>query len=74
MPYTSPVNHYSSYGYGMNDMAGNVSEWTSSIDSGSYRVLRGGSWGDDAIICTVSYRHSDDPPIAFDFYGFRVCH
>jgi formylglycine-generating enzyme required for sulfatase activity len=41
-PYTSPVNHYSSYGYGMNDMAGNVWEWTDSILWGSSRVLRAG--------------------------------
>jgi len=25
-PYTSPVDYYASYGYGMNDMAGNVWE------------------------------------------------
>ena len=75
-PYTSPVNHYPSYGYGMNDMAGNVWEWTDSIYSGSYRVLRGGSWLYVDSHCTVSY-WSDPSYYALGgtYYdvGFRVC-
>ena len=71
-PYTSPVNHYSSYGYGMNDMAGNVWKWTSTV-SGSYRVLRGGSWSSNGYGCTVSYRDYSSPDGTYLTIGFRVC-
>ena len=71
-PYTSPVDHFSSYGYGMNDMAGNVWEWTSLIRRGSYRVCRGGSWTFIGY-CTVSYRNTYTPRNTNGGIGFRVC-
>ncbi len=75
-PYTSPVDHYPSYGYGMNDMAGNVVEWTSSCYSdcsdGS-RVVRGGGWTTTDYNCTVSYRGSTHPFSTGLGIGFRVC-
>ncbi|MCK4292636.1 MAG: SUMF1/EgtB/PvdO family nonheme iron enzyme [Planctomycetes bacterium] len=72
-PYTSPVDHYSSYGYGMNDMAGNVWEWTSSIYGGSSRVLRGGGWYISDYDCSVSNRVGANPYITGHSIGFRVC-
>jgi formylglycine-generating enzyme required for sulfatase activity len=72
-PYTSPVNYYPSYGYGMNDMAGNVAEWTDSIYSGSSRVHRGGLWLNSASNCGVSIRRGSDPSSANHRNGFRVC-
>lgn len=71
-PYTSPVDYYSSYGYGMNDMAGNVWEWTDSIYSGSDRVVRGGSWGHHDLTCTVLYRYYGNPSSRTDSFGFRA--
>jgi len=74
-PYTSPVEYHSSYGYGMNDTAGNVWEWTDSwySDSHSYRVLRGGGWYNIDHACTVSYRGYINPDYAYYGVGFRVC-
>jgi len=71
-PYTSPVSHYSSFGYGMNDMAGNVWEWTSTV-FGNYRILCGGSWNSYVQYCTVSYRSNDPPHDSYSNVGFRVC-
>ncbi len=72
-PYTSPVDHFPSYGYGMNDMAGNVWEWTDSIYSGSYRVIRGGGWDYDDYSGAVLYRINYDPDYTNSGLGFRVC-
>ncbi|MCK4887400.1 MAG: formylglycine-generating enzyme family protein, partial [Planctomycetes bacterium] len=74
-PYTSPVNHYPSYGYGMNDMAGNAWEWTSSLlnPAYSYRVVRGGCWSYDYDYGTVSKRYFYYPNYTLNYNGFRVC-
>lgn len=70
-PYTSPVGSFSANGYGLYDMAGNVSDfcndWYGSYNSspqtnptgptsGSHWVLRGGGWGYDARGCRVATR------------------
>ena len=72
--------------WGFHDMHGNVLEWCSdwfaktaagSVDpkgpaSGSFRVLRGGSWLYYARDCRSAYRQKRDPNILNFVFGFRL--
>ena len=85
-PYTSPVGSFAPNGYGLYDMAGNVSEWcwdwyTHQYAGGSDprgpatgidRVLRGGEWNAPALVLQSTFRNNDIPNIArYYMNGFR---
>ena len=85
---THPVKNKRPNGLGLYDMSGNVWEWCSDWysdnynvndtnnpvgpSSGSYRVLRGGSWTSDARVCRVSCRGCHSPSSRSNIFGFRV--
>jgi formylglycine-generating enzyme required for sulfatase activity len=65
---------------GIYDMSGNVQEWCfdrwsanyASERTGSFRVIRGGSWNYDESSCRVASRDYHGPSIRAYYVGFRV--
>lgn len=79
-PYTTPVDHYPAFGYGLNDMAGNVWQWTDTLYSGDNYITCGGSWFQPEEFSRIEILDNKDKEIqrkSADFIstdiGFRVC-
>jgi len=56
---THPVGEKEANELGLYDMSGNVWDWTNT-SSGSYRIIRGGSWNVFAYRCEVGYIRSSN--------------
>ena len=57
--------------WGVQDIVGNVHEWTSSTDVVGSSVVRGCSWDYDAAFCRAAERNAVPPADRVDFVGFR---
>lgn len=68
---THPVGTKAPNAWGLYDTLGNVWEWTSS-EMGSGRVLRGGSWSNDARAVRAACRVADMPADRGSLVGFRL--
>ena len=71
---TCPVGSHGSNAAGLSDMVGNLWEWTSDCWEGDCgpRVLRGGSWPDDAELLRPGARDRSSTAYRDNYIGFRV--
>ncbi|MFN7971470.1 MAG: SUMF1/EgtB/PvdO family nonheme iron enzyme [Acidobacteriota bacterium] len=61
--------------YGMGEAAGGVFNWTLDWfdDSQQWKVVRGGSWGQDEASCRTFTRRWGEPAAGYSSHGIRLC-
>ncbi|NJM85307.1 MAG: formylglycine-generating enzyme family protein [Leptolyngbyaceae cyanobacterium RM2_2_21] len=72
--HTTPVGNYplSRSPYGIEDMAGNVFEFTNAVGDRQRVVMKGCSWDDLPGFCRAAYRHSRPVGSRHILFGFRL--
>ena len=84
----APVKSFEAYGYGLYDMAGNVSEHVNDLETFSYEygvvtdpvgpdtgfvhLIRGGNWGNEVVSLRSSSRNFSAANSPYFFCGFRT--
>lgn len=70
--YTAPVGSFplGRSPHGIDDLAGNVWEWTSEAQ-GTHKVLRGGGWGNNPWGLRIAIKHTNPPDIGLSMVGIR---
>ena len=74
---THPIGKKEPNSWGLYDMLGNVWEWCTDVYDetvyGSYRIIRGGGWSDEARGCLATNRRRSHPKaFKIDDLGFRL--
>ncbi len=77
-PHTTPVTYYPSYGYGLNDMTGNVYEWTTTIagydiNGQPLYMTKGIDWVKSYTSAHIASFCATNPSSKSNGLGFRVC-
>lgn len=87
-PYTAPVGSFKANAFKLNDILGNLWEWTEDnyhdkydgapTDGSAWKgedtkhALRGGSWNSDPQNVRAAVRNGNKPSLRFSIFGFRI--